>query len=478
MNVLDDLPEGLDDLRIREGGYNDGHVRTSGIDIQKLNKGLESNFEIQMKDEQDDVPQPETNENQFNPQELFQQLNYECNDTEVSDPALEHLSPFERMKQTMEDISPVGDGGIMKMILKHGAGSVVPPRSLCRVHYNGYFEFNDEPFDSSRLRGRQHQFKLGEGEILMGWEIGIGTMKRGELARFIMTSQYAYGKYGCPPRIPKDATPMFEIELISFVDQGAADDYESFTEEERKKATFEEILGAVDALRKTGNEAFELNQVKRASTSYMRAIRLLENANLKNEYEEIEMKKSALKLYLNMALMDLKEAKSGRACKHARKALEIEPKNVKALYRLARALHQLGDLESAKKEIWKAHRYSPGNEEVMKEMRQLDNELARYKRKDQVLSRKMLNLDPMPKKAAAPKNPTPAQSQMLKMVLDRLKSFKNSSDLPEMRLPDTLTQEEVDSVKIAVNELDLFFSSTQANGQTMIIVSKTSLQEK
>ena len=28
-------------------------------------------------------------------------------------------------------------------------------------HYNGYLEFNDEPFDSSRLRGRPDVGKLG-----------------------------------------------------------------------------------------------------------------------------------------------------------------------------------------------------------------------------------------------------------------------------------------------------------------------------
>lgn len=30
------------------------------------------------------------------------------------------------------------------------------------VHYNGYVEFNDEPYDSSRLRGRPDVKKLGE----------------------------------------------------------------------------------------------------------------------------------------------------------------------------------------------------------------------------------------------------------------------------------------------------------------------------
>ena len=82
MSDLQDLPE-LDDLQIREGGLQDANVRTSGIDLKQLNAGLESNFEIQLNgDEQDDEQEPETNE-QFDKYELFQQLNYECNDTEV-----------------------------------------------------------------------------------------------------------------------------------------------------------------------------------------------------------------------------------------------------------------------------------------------------------------------------------------------------------------------------------------------------------
>ena len=32
-----------------------------------------------------------------------------------------------------------------------------------RVHYNGYLEYADEPYDSSRLRGKQQQFVLGNG---------------------------------------------------------------------------------------------------------------------------------------------------------------------------------------------------------------------------------------------------------------------------------------------------------------------------
>ena len=36
------------------------------------------------------------------------------------------------------------------------------------VHYNGYLEYSDEPFDSSRLRNQMQQFRLGNGEVIPG----------------------------------------------------------------------------------------------------------------------------------------------------------------------------------------------------------------------------------------------------------------------------------------------------------------------
>jgi len=478
---MNDFPE-LDDLVIREGGYDDPAVKVSGIDLRRLNEEKDSTFEVQtpLADEQDEPDEDGSDWNQdFDREELFQQLNYECNDV-GDDPEDETLTPFESMRKKMSDLT--GDGGVMKVILKHGAGSIVPPRSLCRVHYNAYFEYNDEPFDSSRLRGKQHQFKLGSNEALLGWEIGIATMKRGELARFMMAPKYAYGALGCPPRIPKNSTPLFEIELISFVDQGAVDEFENFSEEERKKATFDQILEAVDSLRRTGNEAFTLKQIRRASSTYSRAIRLLENARLKNEQEENLMKQSALKLYLNMALCDLKEAKAGRACKNSRKALDIEPKNPKALYRLARGLHQLGELQEAKKQIYHAHKISPGDTDIMTELRILDQEINRYRKKDQALSRKMLNLNPLPaKKQQQPvttlKEPTASVSHLLKVVLDRLKTFKETESLPEMRLPPTLTDEELQSVRKVASELDMYVYENEVNGQNVISVSKAPLND-
>merc|ERR1712032_940375 len=50
-----------------------------------------------------------------------------------------------------------------------------------------------------------------------GWDLGVATMKQGELAKFILKPEYAYGTEGSPPKIPADATLVFEVELLSWV---------------------------------------------------------------------------------------------------------------------------------------------------------------------------------------------------------------------------------------------------------------------
>ena len=54
------------------------------------------------------------------------------------------------------------------------------------------------------------------GSVIKGWDVGVATMKRGELAKFTITSEYAYGKKGAPPKIPADTTLTFEVELFDW----------------------------------------------------------------------------------------------------------------------------------------------------------------------------------------------------------------------------------------------------------------------
>lgn len=41
-------------------------------------------------------------------------------------------------------------------------------------------------------------------------------MRKGEIAKFTCQPQYAYGASGSPPKIPPEATLIFEVEMISW----------------------------------------------------------------------------------------------------------------------------------------------------------------------------------------------------------------------------------------------------------------------
>jgi FKBP-type peptidyl-prolyl cis-trans isomerase len=85
------------------------------------------------------------------------------------------------------------------------------------VHYVGTLESDGTEFDSSRSRGKPFNFLLGKGQVIQGWDKGVATMKQGEVAKFTLSPEFAYGEEGSPPKIPANATLVFEVELLSWV---------------------------------------------------------------------------------------------------------------------------------------------------------------------------------------------------------------------------------------------------------------------
>jgi FK506-binding protein 4/5 len=49
------------------------------------------------------------------------------------------------------------------------------------------------------------------GNVIKAWDLGVATMKRGEVAVLYCKSNYAYGDNGSPPKIPPNATLVFEV---------------------------------------------------------------------------------------------------------------------------------------------------------------------------------------------------------------------------------------------------------------------------
>jgi FK506-binding protein 4/5 len=116
------------------------------------------------------------------------------------------------------DVSPAKDGGVMKKILVAGSGWEKPRKgSDVNVHYVGTL-LDGTVFDSSRERGTPFTFKLGEGQVIKGWDAGVATMKKGEKAVLTCKPEYAYGSRE-QGKIPPNSTLIFEVELLSWVDE-------------------------------------------------------------------------------------------------------------------------------------------------------------------------------------------------------------------------------------------------------------------
>ena len=91
--------------------------------------------------------------------------------------------------------------------------------NVLSVHYVGTLYKNNEEFDSSRERNEPIQFKLGEGNVIQGWDVGLPSMCKNEIRKLTIPADLAYGKEGAPPKVHPDATLVFEIELVDILNE-------------------------------------------------------------------------------------------------------------------------------------------------------------------------------------------------------------------------------------------------------------------
>lgn len=105
------------------------------------------------------------------------------------------------------------ESGLEYIIIKEGTGAKPKKGDKVKVHYTGKLP-DGTVFDSSRTRGNPIEFTLGVGQVIKGWDEGIALLKEGSQAKLTIPPALAYGARGVPPRIPPNATLIFEVELV------------------------------------------------------------------------------------------------------------------------------------------------------------------------------------------------------------------------------------------------------------------------
>lgn len=105
------------------------------------------------------------------------------------------------------------NSGLRYQIIQKGNGAKAEKGKTVSVHYKGMLT-DGTVFDSSYKRNQPIDFAIGVGQVIPGWDEGIGLLKVGDKARFVIPSHLAYGSAGAGGVIPPNATLIFDVELM------------------------------------------------------------------------------------------------------------------------------------------------------------------------------------------------------------------------------------------------------------------------
>ena len=109
------------------------------------------------------------------------------------------------------DVAPA-DLVIEDLVL--GDGPEAKSGDSISAHYVGVAHSTGEEFDASWNRGSALQFRLGVGEVIKGWDLGIVGMKVGGRRKLIIPASLAYGERGAGGAIKPGEALIFVVDLV------------------------------------------------------------------------------------------------------------------------------------------------------------------------------------------------------------------------------------------------------------------------
>jgi peptidylprolyl isomerase len=285
------------------------------------------------------------------------------------------------MAESDEWVDVSGDGGVLKKIIASAPADATSPAdgSEVRAHYTGTLDSDGSKFDSSRDRGKEFEFRIGQGQVIKAWDQGFASMKVGEKAILKCRSDYAYGEHGSPPKIPGGATLLFDVELLGW----------SMPKKQKWELSAQEKVEEARALKADGTAKFGEKSWALAAASYDDAAGYVEElVGAKGDEDEGDpmVKDEALALLVsslgNAAQCYINLHDYPSAIASASKVLAKEEDNVKALYRRGLARIKIGVLDLAKADLMKAYAKEPENKAVKQELRNLKEATESAKAKE------------------------------------------------------------------------------------------------
>jgi len=279
-----------------------------------------------------------------------------------------------------KDVTDSKDGGVVKKTLKEGEGWEQPnegTKVVLKYTVRESFDNTETELDKGEV-----SFVVGDEETFEGLDLAAQKLKKDEVSVFKIRSDYVYKSAGNADRtrgpvVYPNSDIFLELELIEMVKEKEA--YQLETSEKIEYATKK---------KEEGNRFYGQQKFSLANKRYKKALSYLQYGEWKEHQSAVDILK--ISCHSNTAAIHIKLKQFKSALEEVKKVLEIDPTNVKALYRMGVAEAGLGDYLDALKDLKKALTLDPNNRDIIREIGIVEKKQREQDSKDKNLFSHML----------------------------------------------------------------------------------------
>lgn len=362
------------------------------------------------------------------------------------------VSPWDRPFAELIPLMTNIGNKIYKKIVKPSIDEIeIKGRCRVTIDYNAYYEQQAVPFDSTSMRGCPLTFITNDGNVLLGLEYAVLSMKRGEEAQFILPYELLYGEQGCEPRIKRKSDALFVIRVIKFSEVGDEEATDNVAVEDKRK--YKSMIGRILDVKTSGIDHFRQGAYVKAASAFHKAINSLEMCQLADEAEEKEQQEHLIMLYINVMTCYNKIDKPRKVCSAYNDLKRLTNVNMKpkALYHYGKALTALGEYDRAKEALKSANRLKPNDKEIIDQLKVLEQKHNNFKNTETNLWRKAFGNDEEPVNS---QGNFEVSDSFKAAARDLVTTFQKNQDQKEM-IPPFCTKGELAYIKELIKDFQM-----------------------
>uniref|UniRef100_K3WN40 peptidylprolyl isomerase n=1 Tax=Globisporangium ultimum (strain ATCC 200006 / CBS 805.95 / DAOM BR144) TaxID=431595 RepID=K3WN40_GLOUD len=279
------------------------------------------------------------------------------------------ISPEERAD--FDDL--LGSGGIFrKMLRTNPDGAQAEFGEEITIRYSEHLLEGDVTVSQDQTR----KIRIGDGEVMPALELVGKMMRVGEACEVRCDARFAYGDVGLEPKVLPGAAMKLFIELLRVGKKITAE------------MTSQELIEEANKKKESGNRYFKEKNYEQAAKLYKRALKLLETWE-HSEEDAQACKDLLIALGNNVGNVQFRLKQYKEARDSSLEVLQLDPRNVKAMYRVGQIGLEQNDFTEALEFLQKATVIEPKNVKVRQLIKDLKKKKQQVKQEQKKLYSKL-----------------------------------------------------------------------------------------